>query len=271
MTEPITHITPTRTSFLRSLQIQGRVIWALVMREIITRYGRHNIGFMWLFVEPMMFTAGITVLWTLARSTHGSNLPIVPFAVTGYSCILSWRNIVNRCAKAVDSNQGLLYHRNVRVIDLYIARQILEWSGATISFIVLSSTFYFMGLMEAPDDLLLMVAGWVLLGWFCSCVGFMIAALTEYSEAVERIWHTVTYLALPLTGAFSLVDWLPAHLQSMILWVPMVHATEMIRSGYFGNTIRAHYDISYLVLSNLCLMLPALYMVRDAAMRREST
>jgi capsular polysaccharide transport system permease protein len=36
-----------RNDLWRSLVIQARVVGALVMREIITRYGRHNIGFMW--------------------------------------------------------------------------------------------------------------------------------------------------------------------------------------------------------------------------------
>ena len=39
----------------RSFQIQRlQVVWALILREILTRYGRHNIGFLWLFVEPML-------------------------------------------------------------------------------------------------------------------------------------------------------------------------------------------------------------------------
>ena len=43
-------------TFLQSLHIQRRVISALLKREIITRYGRNNIGFMWLFVEPLVMT-----------------------------------------------------------------------------------------------------------------------------------------------------------------------------------------------------------------------
>jgi ABC-type polysaccharide/polyol phosphate export permease len=46
------------------MRYEIRVIGALLMREILTRYGRHNIGFMWLFVEPMMFTLGVLALWT---------------------------------------------------------------------------------------------------------------------------------------------------------------------------------------------------------------
>ena len=40
----------SRTQFLRSLIIQINVIKALILREIITRYGRNNIGFLWLLV-----------------------------------------------------------------------------------------------------------------------------------------------------------------------------------------------------------------------------
>jgi hypothetical protein len=43
---------------LESLQTQLRVLYALLARELLTRYGRHNIGFVWLFAEPMLFTLG---------------------------------------------------------------------------------------------------------------------------------------------------------------------------------------------------------------------
>lgn len=81
-----------------------------------------------------MFTLGVTALWTLSKATHGSSLPITAFAVTGYSSVLVWRNSASRCALAIEPNQSLLYHRNVRVIDLFLSRVILEIAGATISF-----------------------------------------------------------------------------------------------------------------------------------------
>lgn len=52
-----------KTSFWESLAIQRRVIGALLMREIITRYGRNNIGFLWLFVEPLLMTFVIVLMW----------------------------------------------------------------------------------------------------------------------------------------------------------------------------------------------------------------
>ncbi len=88
-------------SLRHSLRVQGRVLWALLLREMLTRYGRHNIGFLWLFVEPMLFTLGVAALWTAAKAYQGSNLPIVAFALTGYSSVLLWRNMPGRCIGAL--------------------------------------------------------------------------------------------------------------------------------------------------------------------------
>ena len=102
------------------LTITRRVIGALVLRELLTRYGRNNIGFLWLFVEPMLFTLVITAFWAATRTIHGSDIPIVAFALTGYSSLIMWRNMGNRCIDALRSNLPLLYHRQVRVIDVYL-------------------------------------------------------------------------------------------------------------------------------------------------------
>jgi capsular polysaccharide transport system permease protein len=105
-----------RGGFFASLAIQMRVIGALVMRELITRYSRHNVGFLWVFFEPMMFTVGVLCLWTVFHN-HSSKLPLIPLVITGYSSVLLWRNTVGRCGNALEPNRALLHHRNVRVID----------------------------------------------------------------------------------------------------------------------------------------------------------
>src|SRR6202789_4137447 len=125
-------------SFFQSLLIQGRVLHALMMRELITRYGRDNLGVLWLVGEPMVFTLGVATLWSAAGLHHGSPIPIVAFAVSGYSSVLMWRNSASRAGSAIAQNKPLLFHRNVQVIDVLLARTMLEIGGATASFIVLS-------------------------------------------------------------------------------------------------------------------------------------
>jgi capsular polysaccharide transport system permease protein len=251
------------TPLRRSAEIQLRVIHALVMREIITRYGRHNIGFLWLFLEPMLFTLGITTLWTVTKMSHGSSLPIVAFAVTGYSSILLWRNTSNRCVKALEPNLNLLYHRNVTIGDVFLARIFLELAGATVSCLVLTVFFSLAGWMKFPANLLTVFEGWALLCWFSLGLGLTVGALSEKGELIDRVWHIVTYLMFPLSGAGFMLEWMPSNFQEVLLWVPMVHATEMIRHGYFGPLIHPHYNAAYLASINAALLLLGLAMNRQ--------
>lgn len=244
-------------------RIQRRVIWALLLREILTRYGRHNIGFLWLFVEPMLFTIGVTALWSATKTLHGSTLPIVAFAITGYSTVLLWRNMPARCIGAIAPNFGLLYHRNVRPIDIYLSRLLLEAAGATTAFVALVIAFHTAGWLALPEDTLQVAQGWILLGWFGLGLALFLGALSEKWEAIEKIWHPMSYLMFPLSGAAFLVDALPTKAQEFVLLLPMVHGLEFLREGYFGSQMTAHYDLSYLIVCNLVLTLLGLAQVRN--------
>ena len=253
----------------RSAIVQGRVIYALLMREVLTRYGRHNIGFLWLFVEPMLFTTGVTILWTLSGASHGSTLPIVAFALTGYSSVLLWRNMPGRCIGAIEPNLALMYHRNVKAIDVFLARLLLEAGGATISFVILSLFYIYIGWIDPPEDVLTVVAGWLLLAWFGGALAMLLGALSEKSELVERFWHPASYIAFPLSGAAFMVDALPSSVQTYALYVPMVNGVEIVRDGYFGDKIRAHYDLPYML--GCCLLLTLLALAQVAVVSRDIT
>lgn len=231
---------------LNALKVQNRVIRALFMREVLTRYGRHNIGFMWLFVEPMIFTLGVTGLWTFVGLHRESPIPIVAFAVTGYSSVLLWRNMPGRCVNAIEPNLSLMYHRYVKVIDIFAARIILEAAGATTSFLVLAAIFIALGWMQAPQDVLKVLFGWLMLMWFGASLAMTVGGMSVRNEVVEKLWHPITYLLFPLSGAAFMVDWMPSAVRDVLLWFPMVHGIEMLRDGYFGSAVHTHYDVGYM-------------------------
>ena len=254
------------SSLRRSLAVQLRVIGALLMREVITRYGRHNIGFFWLFVEPMIFTMGVAALWSALQATHGVRIPIVAFAVTGYSSVLLWRNMPNRLVGAVGPNLALMYHRNVKVIDVYAARLALEAVGATISFVALACFFTAMGWMQAPEDVGKVLIAWILLAWFGAGLALFVGALSERTEIIEKVWAPITYLMFPLSGAAFMVDWLPPSVQGAVYYLPMIHGVELLREGYFGSAVRAHYDLAY--MTSCCLGLTLLGLLQERHISR---
>jgi capsular polysaccharide transport system permease protein len=254
-------------SDLQAMRMQTRVIGALLLWEMITRYGRDNLGFIWLFLEPMIFTLSVTALWYATGLAHSISLPIVAFAMTGYSSVLVWRNCASRCCMAIPANAGLLYHRPVRVLDILITKILLEISGATMSFVVLSFLWVSIGWAEPPEDILTVLGGWLMLCWFGAALAIIVGALTTFSEIWERVWHPVSYIMFPLSGAVFMVDWLAPDAQEAILLLPMVHCVEMIREGYFGAAVRTHYDMGYVAVYCLVMTMAGLVLVRAAGRR----
>lgn len=243
--------------------ISRRVIGALLLRELLTRYGRNNIGFLWLFVEPILFTLLITALWSALRTVHGSNIPIVAFAVTGYSSLLLWRNMPSRCNGALKANATLLFHRQVTIMDVYAARILLEWVATTTAFVVLAVALHSLDLLKPPENVLQVLGGWLLLGWFGAGLGLTIGGLSEKFDIVGKLWPPLTYLMMPLSGVAFIVDALPQKLQEIVLWLPMLNALEYLREGWFGSMMRAHYDIPYVMICNLCLTFVGFSLVRQ--------
>lgn len=244
-------------TFFEQLMVQRRVIGALLMREMLTRYGRRNIGFLWLFAEPMMVTVIIAAIWT-ARGLHQySNIPIVAFAITGYSGIQLWRNMSRRCIDAIEPNKSLLRHRPVKMLDIYLARMLLEVVGTTTSFTLLCVLFLtFSNQISPPEDILEVVFAWGLFAWLSMGLSITLGALSELTSLVTKFWPPLIYIFYPLSGAMFLVDALPHGMKEFVLYIPFVHANEMLRDGFFGSQFVAHYDVSYLVgwCLGLCIL-----------------
>ena len=249
------------TSFRESLAIQKRVIGALLMREIITRYGRNNIGFLWLFVEPLMMTLLILMMWKFLRADQLSSLNIVAFTLTGYPMAMMWRNASNRAIGAISANASLLYHRNVRVLDTIFSRVLLEVAGATIAQIAIMALLLAVRWIEWPADIFYMLMAWILMALFALGLGLVICSIAFKFEAFGKLWSTLSFIMLPLSGAFFFVASLPHQAQEYLLWIPMVHGTEMFRQGYFGSSVLTLENPWFLLLGDLVLLFVGLALV----------
>jgi capsular polysaccharide transport system permease protein len=126
-------------SFWASLNTQADVIGALLMRELHTRYGRENVGYLWMFLEPMMLAIAVTLLHAGQPSHYGSDIRTVPFAILGYTIFIMFRGIFTRAEGALEANMPLLYHRSVTIFDILASRALLEGAGVTATFVILIS------------------------------------------------------------------------------------------------------------------------------------
>lgn len=248
---------------IETLAVQRRVVGALIMREIYTRFGRDNIGFMWIVIEPAMFCLGVIGMWSVAHHEMDTKTPLVPFLLTGYMPLLAYRHCVGFCMRCMQTNAPLLYHRQVTILSLYTARVLVEMLGTLASFLFCMVLFGIFGLVGVPKNPSLMIGGWALYLWYTAAVAVLIGSLSERSELVEKIWQPLSYVMIPASGTFYMLSWMPTALQNVLLWFPQVNGTEMIRGGYFGPEVQTYYHPGYVVSVCVVLTLLALFSLKD--------
>jgi capsular polysaccharide transport system permease protein len=231
------------------------VIWALILREMQTRYGRENIGFLWVIGEPIIFCAGVAILWTLIRPSHEHGLPMTAFVVTGYVPLTMWRHCVARAVKAFEANGALLFHRHVTPLDILLARWVLEVMGTLLAGLIVLLGAIFVGAMEPPQDIGLLFLGLLYQMVFCLGCMLVIASASERSDLIEKCIAALMYLSIPLSGAFVMVSWIPEKYQWILLLSPSVQCIEMVRAGQFGPSAHAIYDVIYATWSIALLSL----------------
>ena len=245
---------------LNAFRMQSRVISALVIREINTRYGRENIGFLWIIGEPIMFVLGVTLVWSAMRPALEHGLPMPAIVLSGYVPLTMWRHCLGRAVKAYESNGALMFHRQVTPLDIITARTFLEVIGTIMAGALVMIGGMLMGVIAWPVDWGLIYIGLVMQAGFGYATALLIASASEYSDLAERSVAILSYLAIPFSGAFTMLDWLSPKFQTILLWSPSVNNVEMIRAGMFGQSAHAHYDLVYDLWMTALLIMVGLFL-----------
>jgi capsular polysaccharide transport system permease protein len=249
-------------SFVAGWRIQRRVIGALMVRELVTRFGRENIGFLWIMVEPLLFAVLVGIVWRYMKGPEEHGVSIVAFVVTGYVPLVFFRHAVNRAVRVFSVNSGLMYHRQVKVLDFVFVRVLIEMIGAMMAFVFIAALLITVNEFPIPSDVAALIGGWLLYCLFTFSLCLVLAPLSEVSEVLEKLVPVATYIMIPFSGTFTMTSWLAPKAQHALYYSPFVHPMEMIRYGVFGDRVGAQWDASVPIAASLVLMLIGLALCR---------
>ncbi|HEX7852818.1 MAG TPA: ABC transporter permease [Sphingobium sp.] len=255
-------------SGLRNLReawaVQIRVIHALMIRELITRFGRENIGFLWIMVEPLLFAILVGVIWRYTHGPEEHGISIIAFVVTGYIPITLFRHCVGRSVAIFTANGGLLYHRQIKIIDFVISRFIIEVIGGMMAYAFIVIILMIFGEFPVPDNIGLFIYGWALYALFSFSLCLIIAPLSEMSEVLEKFMPVTTYIMIPFSGLFYMVSWMSPKFREYLLWSPFVNGMEMMRKGIWGEQITAFYNVWNPLICSMVATMIGLILCRRA-------
>lgn len=224
-------------------RIQARVIHALMLRELHTRFGRENIGFLWIMVEPLLFAGLVAIMWRYMKGPEEHGISIVAFVVTGYIPITLFRHAVSRSISIFVANGSLLYHRQVKILDFILVRFMIELLGGMMAFVFIAGVLILFDEFPFPDDFGMLIGGWALYALVTLSLCFIIGPLSEMSEVVEKFVPVTTYIMIPFSGSFTMASWLTPTVRDYMLWSPFVNAMEIMRAGVWGDNVTVYYNV----------------------------
>jgi capsular polysaccharide transport system permease protein len=232
----------------RAARIQLGVIGALVLREMHSRFGRKNLGFVWLFLEPAILGAGVTAIRIVRREQLPGGMDIVGFFTIGYTLFYLQRMIISRAPTAAEANRSILAHARITLEDIMIARTVLELGAVMVAGLVfLCAIGVFLG--GWPYSIVQMGIGFVLFGLLSHGFALLVVSLARFDvQMLDRIIHPLMYFSIVFTGVFFMVWWLPKPYQDLVLLLPTAHLFEFVREGQFGPGIPYHYDLAYVAI-----------------------
>ncbi|MAQ66602.1 MAG: capsule biosynthesis protein [Sphingomonadaceae bacterium] len=242
--------------------IQIKVIRALMIRELITRFGRENIGFLWIMAEPLLFAGLVGIAWTFLKGPENHGISVIAFVATGYIPLTFLRHSFGRSAKVFQANSALLYHRQIKVLDFIIVRVIIETIGAMMAFIFAGVVLAFFDYIPAPSDVGALIGGWAIYVFFVLSVCTMLAPLSEISDVVEKLVPVTVYISIPFSGVFNMASWLPPDVRDALMWSPLVSGMELMRYGVFGSAVTPYFDIPRALGVTIACLLVGLILCR---------
>ncbi|MDJ0761652.1 MAG: ABC transporter permease [Myxococcota bacterium] len=258
-------------TFARGLYAQLQVIHAILLREVMTRFGAYQLGYLWALIEPLLWLLTFAVMFFLVNRQIPDGMDLIGFLTTGIFPYMIFRQTVDRSMTAIAANKALLFYPQIRPLDLVIARCTLEIATLVTVFVLILA---FNSLFNVPlviDNLLLVMAGLAMAGMLGAVLGLTISALSVYSNIVERIIGPLLRPLFWISGLFFTANELPTAVRKIFLWNPVLHTVELTRDGVFTQYDSREVDIGYLAMCILVFAFLGLALERMARRRLDVT
>ncbi|MFZ0612360.1 MAG: ABC transporter permease [Desulfobacterales bacterium] len=214
-----------------AMRVQVRVIWALMLRETKTLFGKHKLGYLWALINAA-FSIGI--FWAIRdfggfHAPHGMSTPV--FLVGGFIPWYLFSETVSSGMNAVGGNRALLGYPQVFPLDILTARALLQGAMYLCVMAVLLGVAQAMAYrvtLRDPARVLEALVLSLLLGYG---VGALCSALNLMWPTTARVVPLILRVMFFVSGLFFSVDALPLSAQRYLFFNPLSHLIESLRSG----------------------------------------
>jgi len=234
-------------TWLDALLMQHAVLRALILRELQARYGRDNIGYLWVIAEPLMLSSVITMLHYFSDHAIAPGMGPYPFTLLGYCLFIIFRNTFNRGDGAIAASVSMFYHAQITPLDIMLSRAIVETLASLSAFVILLTLGVMTGVAALPVRPLYLFAAVFGITTLTFGMSVLVAAYTYKNHVLGRFVHPFSYFMFPLSGAFVTMDFLPVWTHSFMAWNPFMSIFETARYGMFAGASDKHIYPAFMI------------------------
>jgi capsular polysaccharide transport system permease protein len=243
---PIDHDTVyfrTRDALAR----QCRVIFALMLRNLRTRFFGHGLGYLIAIGWPLVHILCLVLVGVFTKRAPPLGGSIALFIGVGTVPFMTFSYLSRFMMMSVMTTRPLLAFAEVKVLDVLFASALLEILASCCVTIILLLLAVSYDLPVMPADTVEAACAFavaVLLG-----LGF--GLLNGVIALVLPLWATVWSLCLIVlyvtSGVLFVPNALPEPLRTVAGYQPFLQVVDWMREAYFGEYTSAVLDRSYAV------------------------
>lgn len=252
-----------------TLFIHFRVVWAVMLRETRTRFGRRQAGYLWALLEPAIMVSLLMLIFIVLRGRQGVfGMSTALFLTTGVIPFMFFQKTYRQVSGAVSGNKVLLGFPQVKVFDLVMARAMLEGVTNLLIFIVfLGVLSYWEGANVLPSNLLEVLSALLLLWLSGVALALIVQSLRPVVESLGSTVNAAVRLLYLSSGVIFAVAMLPPNLRPYALFNPFMHLIEIIRHNFNASLRVDGVNFGYPLVFIFALLLVGLLL--DRAMREK--
>ncbi|MDX9664226.1 ABC transporter permease [Pseudomonas sp. P5_152] len=215
-----------RTSF----QIQKSVIFALILREARARFGDRRMGAVWTLIEPICHLLVFTLLFSLIRGRTFSGVEYPVFVLVGMAPFLLYRNTSLRLMDSLRENRSLFAYKQIKPLDTYIARVLVETCISATVYAILVLAFAWYGFDMSVHSPLQWVTTLALGLLFAFGLGMLLALITHALPSLKVVIRMAFFPLYFISGVLVPASYLPQGMMPLLLLNPFLHIVELIRA-----------------------------------------
>jgi len=212
-----------------------RTVFALMLREMATTYGRSPGGYLWAIAEPVAGIALLTIIFSMAFAAPPLGLNFALFYASGFLPFMMYLNVQAKVGLTVRFSKPLLFYPAVRCLDAVLARFVLNFlTELVVMALVLGGLVIAFALNVNLDwsalGLAIAMAGALGLG-----VGTLNCYLIARFPVWERAWAVLNRPLFIVSTIFFLYESVPHPWGGVLWWNPLVHVIGQMRDALYPS------------------------------------